>query len=335
MSNDSPKMFEDFQNTCQRKWREYLLAHDGYEIELKVVSHFNGRLDTTSLSKTGLKFPCFFGYSRSEYTDDFLNRQKKGNPDFDCEKVEEYLHLINPQYDAHLRGDEAGTWTISQLDAMSRQYQWQDLAFRSLGEQPDDIRKLNLHTILSCFAPGISLSIVEQVAWLIRLPEFKIVAVEEVSEDGIQCLKISYTLNLDEEAVRKYRMASRSSGSLTFLPDSWLLKRADYVARNIQYELEFEYDIEKAAFPLLIKKVLTKSRAGDKPWVEKSEWTYAIHPLSDKSGKCFRLSGYGLPEPDFGERRITLMRLLLLFVGAALVATGAWQMYQKRRERQT
>lgn len=60
---------------------------------------------------------------------------------------------------------------------------------------------------------------------------------------------------------------------------------------------------------------------------------YDLRETNPKDAKRFTLSAFGLPEPDFGGRRMSLLRIVLMVVGAILIATGAWQMYQKRRGR--
>ncbi|MGL4941893.1 MAG: hypothetical protein ACRC46_01730 [Thermoguttaceae bacterium] len=308
VSNEATKLFEDFQKNCQQKWREYLLSHDGYEVEYRSVSHFKGELDMTSCGKRGLRFPSSFGYGHVEYTDDFINRMKKSDPiNFSCESVEDYAHVYNPQYAAMLfRGGEAGKWRITNLDVVTEQFTWDDLQFRIRDEQPAEIRQHNFYDILSYFAPGLSLTMRDQVAWMVRWPHFQVVSVETVVEDGVTLLKIAYKIDVDEETQMKYRMTP-SSGTLTFFPETWVLKRAEYVERTILHTSEFCYDTQKDSFPLLTKLVRTVTPTKEEyDWAHDYVCDYDIHPLQDESDRCFRLSSYGLPEPDFESDRSML-----------------------------
>ncbi len=45
----------------------------------------------------------------------------------------------------------------------------------------------------------------------------------------------------------------------------------------------------------------------------------------------FTLSHFGLPEPDFGERRVSRFRYILMAVGGLLIVIALWKMYNKRK----
>jgi hypothetical protein len=47
----------------------------------------------------------------------------------------------------------------------------------------------------------------------------------------------------------------------------------------------------------------------------------------------FTLSHYGLPEPDFGERRTNRVRYIVIGIGILMMIIGAWRMIQERRKR--
>jgi len=46
----------------------------------------------------------------------------------------------------------------------------------------------------------------------------------------------------------------------------------------------------------------------------------------------FTLSYYGLPEPDFGEKRVNRLRHIIMITGLGLISLGIWRIYRRKQE---
>jgi hypothetical protein len=61
-------------------------------------------------------------------------------------------------------------------------------------------------------------------------------------------------------------------------------------------------------------------------------YRYAVFRVGNSDKEKFYLSYYGLPEPDFGERRISWIHYAFTAVGVFLIIFALWQMYSKHKE---
>jgi hypothetical protein len=291
-SNGESDKLKKFNETCQERWHEYLMAHDGMEIECSIVAHFNGVLTEETHSVEGLCFPNFFSHTKSEFTERFAELHRRSWPDFPSHLIAENVRLFNPKYSVRLLNTENG-WTVH--DFLSRpNLTKNDFIFIPLIERYNRELVTEIQSFISFFAPGIALDASCQVPILFKHPKFKIESSEETIEDGVKCLKISFTLDISEE--ERVLFTTIESGTFTFVTDYWVLKHAEYIDGGIMEQLDFQYDYDSCKIPLLKQKDKIMSGIKNK-FVDKSIWKYNIRPLKDKNDPRFYLSGYDIPEP--------------------------------------
>ena len=63
-----------------------------------------------------------------------------------------------------------------------------------------------------------------------------------------------------------------------------------------------------------------------------NERKFDLRETDPNSFKKFTLSHYGLPEPDFGERRSSPFRYILMSIGALMIAYALWRIYRERKK---
>jgi hypothetical protein len=59
---------------------------------------------------------------------------------------------------------------------------------------------------------------------------------------------------------------------------------------------------------------------------------FDLRETNPKDTKRFTLSAFGLPEPDFGQRRMSLSRIVMMALGGIMVFYALWKMWFERKE---
>jgi len=122
-------------------------------------------------------------------------------------------------------------------------------------------------------------------------------------------------------------------GEVVLIPRGWLIHSLRLSYGKWEQLMQCQYEIiEGREFPVLVSKSV-KTTLGDGKFYED---TYSYSLLAEMMDPAmFTLSYYGLPEPDFGERRVGWFRIATMIIGVSLIAFALWQMHLKRRKDRT
>ncbi|MBR2692947.1 MAG: hypothetical protein IKE69_01920 [Thermoguttaceae bacterium] len=176
---------------------------------------------------------------------------------------------------------------------------------------------------------------------LFTLPEFEITEWEKLDESGVNKVRMAFTFSPETyspfEPVRK--------GILFLLPDScWLPERVEFfLTDEEEHDLgkatlvktsSFEYQYENA-MPLIKKEKYESREAGKLLYdaVTDYDLKYVKHGKYPK--KRFTLSYYGLPEPDFVEKKFTPFRIFMFVIGLGFILLSVYQLRRNWRRYQS
>jgi len=273
-----------------------LLAHDGLEFAAAYESRFNGDVDVTTTINAGLLFPSFFIWTNTTVSEVCKERHrritKKECPIQDGEN----LTASNSEYRLNLKKFSSADWTIDLLHNFSNKIEWKDVDFVTFYQREKELQERGFYLALASYPLGVVIDPTQFLPAVVSLPQFQILQADVIEESGIECLKMTYNLELSDTDFKKYGVRVRS-GSLTLIPGYWLIKRMDYREWDYQILLEYEYDFDSYKIPLAARRY----RYVQSQNKNEEETIYSFRPMPDKSGMCFHLSGYGIPEPDFGH----------------------------------
>ena len=184
---------------------------------------------------------------------------------------------------------------------------------------------------------GYSLGISDYVPTLLRLPEFTIESAEKVNRDGADYYQVNFSfdqpdlsaLEIDEndEFIIKYPKITVKSGSLLLTTDYLLIKEAKIDTIHGPREIENDYKIVDGV-PLISEYHLTIPFDGGD---YKETYAFDLRIGTNYGSSRFKLSYYGLSEPNFGDGAIAFARYVLLIAGLVLIGFGATRIIQRRR----
>ena len=166
----------------------------------------------------------------------------------------------------------------------------------------------------------------------VRTHGFKINNFREIKEKEIEGIEIDFSYHPSNND------QLQMNGTVLLLPDYyWLIKRAKInfpdetnVTQKPWIEIENEFDIDSTNFPYLKRRTTVSFESNITQRNETIFKNFSI--INGFPTTRFTLSHYGLPEPDFGERRTNRIRYIIMAVGLLLIGIGAWRLIQKRRE---
>jgi len=321
-SND--KILKDqFFNEAPKKWKEYLGFCGAVEGTI-IFNRYDDRGEKIANDSTTIcnSFP--------------MNSVQRILPPSN-EKAEPNTHLINcfgKNYWFEIKKNdfENDNWYVTGFDSFSSSLKADDWKYVMPFQDDQKIKERGLDRIRSHLAVGVQLTRLELLPVLISLPEFEIKSIVEKQIDGTNIVELIYKFEPNDDT---YNFVVRS-GKLLLFSDSWLLKEAEFersYGDGLVTQNHFFYEYEENSsdsFPI-IKKLTRKSYYKNKHH-EHEEFIYSLHKTVDISPNRFTLSHYGLPEPDFGERRTNRIRYIIMAVGLLLIGIGAWRLIQKQRE---
>jgi hypothetical protein len=169
---------------------------------------------------------------------------------------------------------------------------------------------------------------------------FEILNIESLHENDVNITRVMFQYNSPSPDKATFPR----SGTIDLLTDYYMLVlRANIISSQVGFDdqwnfiIENKYDLlpkQEDNIPLIIS---SQRRCLDIPPISSFRYslnfTYNISKTnSDISFNRFTLSHYGIPEPDFGERRTNRVRYILIGLGAIMIAIALWRMIQKRRE---
>ncbi len=310
---------EKLQDDVLVAWSKYLCEMTGKEL-VCVEKTFDGeQLTNSSPITTSLTsvFPNF----RSESV------RNNGVQNSWC---------VNSKYTFTLsKKSEGEVWIVKKVEPIARPTVIKNQTFPLLKsiEKSDQ----NLFSWgLSQMAVGLKMNLPLWLPSYFKSPIFNIDSVEEVFEDNERLVHVKFTYEPEEYSPGELMR----SGEVYLMPDHyWLIKKAQYISlepdkvTRVPCELNIDYgELTLDSLPLPKKSVLILKKYGKGGQDYRMEWTYSWKQNINVADKEFTLSHYGLPEPDFGERRTNRFRFILIAAGLILISIALWQMYQKRKE---
>lgn len=268
-----------------------------------------------------------------EYTSDFacMNLMWANDLKENGKKIHEYCS--NKKYVFKVSPAEHETWKINTLDKRTG-----DIVSRF--DQVSDTRNISpVEMQLSRYfydrlCQGLYLSHSFLPA-LFEQPEFKIESIKRVDEGSDNVIRVNFSYKPKPSHYLPLVM-NISTGEFDLLPDHcYLVKRGNVAYVDDEpYTVEFVNDYDfNGEIPLLIRRQTQsfEQNAAKTPQI-KREISLVYGDIGSISPARFTLSHYGIPEPDFGERRVNRLRYILMTIGGLMIAFALWQIYQKRKE---
>jgi hypothetical protein len=215
-----------------------------------------------------------------------------------------------------------------------------DIPQRDEWEFPANERNVNRNSSVNFIVEIVAKGLLLSHKWLptlINCPDFVIDEIEELSRDGELLVRIKFSNNpkiLNDEA---YLMNVRHGEVFLYPNHFWLIKSGNcffWSDDNDSYTIQWtnDYDFTKFTAPQLISQNLEGTYINDPSKKIYREITYDFQPLQNVESNRFTLSYYGIPEPDFGERRTNRVRYILIGLGLLLITIGAYRLIRMRNE---
>ena len=131
-------------------------------------------------------------------------------------------------------------------------------------------------------------------------------------------------------------------GEVFLTTDFFLVTEGEFYVENgtgieeVQIKVEYDNETYRVPLPKFHYCKNSYNLGGDiPPGVFVTERRFDLKGTDPESSKYFTLSGYGIHEPDFGERQISPIRYVLMAIGILLVVFALWRMYWQHRESKT
>ncbi|MDR1925270.1 MAG: hypothetical protein LBQ66_12945 [Planctomycetaceae bacterium] len=328
-----PDLRKHVTENSQEIWKKYLTNFKGgIAGDIKLDSFRNGKL-------------AHRHYNHLERTKNWSLIEMGGDPQTGSKIIMSFSQSYSFKIHRSASDDQ---WAVDYVEKISNNAlnNIENYEFPSGKETVDGLKDFVCRFyIFRCFAlePNIHLPT------LMRLPEFSITQIKEIQKDGVNyyALDFSFTpsgavdeqLILDKliqskstdpselpEGLQKYPMIAVRSGSLLLTTDYLLIKEADIeILGTGKCKIVCNYRYEEN-IPLISEYTMEYVKTGYK---EVYSFDLSLNPV--QNSRRFTLSHYGIPEPDFGERRINRIRYVLLGLGMLLIVIAVWRTIRKRR----
>jgi len=108
-----------------------------------------------------------------------------------------------------------------------------------------------------------------------------------------------------------------------------------YLSEERHSTAECEYDTQTYKVPLPRRyKLVDQYNWQDESLkgVLETRIDFDLRETNPKNPKRFTLSAYGLPEPDFGPRRMSLFRIAMMALGGLMILIALWRMIMGREK---
>jgi hypothetical protein len=185
---------------------------------------------------------------------------------------------------------------------------------------------------------GYDLAYFMGIIQLLEFPEFKIISIKSTDENQNQSVTINFECH---PTVKPQKGVYFSDGILVFRPDKyWMIENAvltlidctGEVSEPVQLTITCKFSEESNLLIPFISEhniLLSFVKTNDK--IRSAYKTININAVNLERSR-FTLSHYGLPEPDFGERRTNRIRYIIMGLGLLLIGWGLWRLIQKQRK---
>jgi len=312
-------------------WTEYLYALGSVEGTGKYFGKANGKIFTDTTVHMVYLYPCLLEFGSSK----------------------KHVNSFGKQYDFSLTRDNPTLpWTIERLEFKQdhRDLKSWDFPKHGGGSQDDSVGYDIFNTIgVGLFADKSTPNLPD----IFKSKHLKILKMEAVENEGKKqtLLEFEYSCYDDTPGIipqhePTYKQIFYLKAEVTLETDYYLISRGKFQAfrfrldgQNDKVNDEWESDVEcefdtttyRVPLPKHYKRI-TRNPSILKSTPNISEYTIDLdlretHP---KDPKRFTLSAFGLPEPDFGPRRMSLFRIVMMSLGGILVLLALWLMYLKR-----
>jgi hypothetical protein len=311
----SEKDFGQIKSEIVQQWRVYLKNIPSHECVC------NKRI--LGQVKEDIRFESIYRFKYGGYPN-FSFERKNG-------ELLKNITSTNKRYLFRLRKESDENWIISELDNNDVS-EYNDISIFIDNTKGTDFFVKN-YNLLTSIAPGLVLF----RTWLPDVflsQDFQIEEINNIIDDGgDEILEVIYKYEPStEHGYRNIR-----SGTLYLLKNHYyLVKKANFDYFDTSFtprdsaNLVNEFSFENPFFPALRKQTIKVPKGIEGAWILILEINEII--LNNFPQSEFTLSHYGLPEPDFGERRINRIRYIIMGVGLLLIGWGLWRLIQKQRE---
>ena len=236
----------------------------------------------------------------------------------------QYISGFNENYTFQIEEETKDVYSVSTVNKATEipnSFTWHYRDWEKGGSQLYSLKDSFISDAIasSLYAAGIPLPA------LFTLPEFEITEWENLDESGVNKVRIAFTFS--PETYSPFEPVRR--GTLFLLPDScWLPEKVELFLTNEEEHdsgkaklvqiFSFEYQNEYA-MPIL-------NKAGSLRWDSVTDYDlkYVKHGKYPK--KRFTLSYYGLPEPDFVEKKFTPFRIFMFVIGLGFILLSVYQL---------
>jgi hypothetical protein len=174
----------------------------------------------------------------------------------------------------------------------------------------------------------------------------------QIEKDGEKQIYLSFQYNMPENPKeipnlpnfaehpewKKYTL----KGKVYLTTDFFLISEGNFNIKwmSEEYDVQVKIDYDKNIYQVPLPRTYYKKtiyRANVRNQILKgifeTDQEFDLRETNPKDLKRFTLSYYGLPEPDFGERRTNRVRYIIMGIGILMMVIGTWRIIQKRRTR--
>jgi len=292
-----------------KAWESYLNAWNNSSVEF----HERGTVDNTVVIDTKGLFVFSYPNSFHLITDNLTSKT--------------YIFVSNNKYEFVLKKMSDDPWDIDSITNDFILPAENGIKFPVLYE--DHVTMVE-RLVGRNFAKGLMVSVADWFPVVFIQPEFQILDIKEVSEDGELLIYLKYAYSPQQRPNQLVR-----GGEIWLMPNLyWLIKRAnvellDPNGTRANASIICEYDFTETIPRLLRHTFHTKEY---NQTVQRSFSNYSVKDTFP-AGE-FTLSHYGFPEPDFpdfGERRPSRTQYVLAAIGVIMIVIALWRMYQTRK----
>ena len=302
LGDDRNTIVEKLLKDGPNKWNFYLNNLPPLRVQVTFLSYENGKQTGISTSQYDILGTC---YQSHMILDD----------------GREQVICFGKEYSFEINKEKNESWRVeyitprSKVDRLSFPTGYENSHRQSNDSATNITRYVGAGTLLygSTFLPT-----------LFSLSEFQITNAEKFFQNGEEKISFTFVFLPPEE---KYPLLFRIEKGNVILDSTTLLIDEAEMLINNWGNRSTKYTYETTS-PIPFLKTLEKIVSEN--ITEKYDFQY--FDANDINESCFTLSHYGLPEPDFGDRKTNRIRYIIMAVGLLMIGVGAWRMIQKRRE---
>lgn len=260
-------------------------------------------------------------------------------------------HVHGKKYEFRLeRADGSSLWTIEHLAMNSGESEVNSWAFPKHHDSPQaDIVGYSIFNSVGVglFTEGSTPNLPD----IFQSDHLKIIRMENIITDGKKQILLEFEYSYDdfpEELKKKPHFDYKNHPSwkpyymkaeVILETDYYLISQGKFhirwLAKENRIETECKFDTTTYRVPLPVHyKVREQLRDSERNLALTSEMTidFDLRETNPKDMKRFTLSAFGLPEPDFEPRRMSLFRIVMMALGGIIIFVALWRVWSERKE---